>query len=141
MQQRTPRPVPLPHNRSGAEAVALQTWASYFAPETTVLISRDPIDETFYAATATQGPTRLQLQLSTPAHGTIPAEWDGTLIFKTPQSLAEIPPITVTLRVAGETFAYQHLEKSVVPPPATATPSTEVPPSGVPADIPNAPHQ
>jgi hypothetical protein len=106
IQHRVPRPAPLPRNRAGAETVALQTWASYFEPEKTVLISRDPIDETFYAATATQAPMRLQLQLITPAHGTIPAEWDGTLIFQTQHILVDIPPTTLTLRAAGETFVY-----------------------------------
>jgi hypothetical protein len=127
IQHRVPRPVPLPHNRANSRDVALQTWASYFEPEKTVLISRDPIDETFYAATATQAPTRLQLQLATPEHGTIPSEWDGTLIFKTRHTVKDMPSTIVTLLAAGETFVYDRQTNLVIIPEEKPSDTTDIP--------------
>ncbi|HEY0734357.1 MAG TPA: LamG domain-containing protein [Herpetosiphonaceae bacterium] len=106
VQHRVPRPVPLPPNHAGAEDSALQTWASYFEPEHSVLVSPDPVDETFYAATQTRGPLRLRLWLIDPARGILPAEWDGSLTFEATAEEQAMLPLTVTLLAADQSYVY-----------------------------------
>jgi hypothetical protein len=81
VQHRVPRPAPLPANRIGHEATALQTWASYTAPTQILLASPTPVDEAFFAPCRNDTLRRLQLHLVTPPKAEITAQWDGAIQF------------------------------------------------------------
>ncbi|NJR60056.1 MAG: LamG domain-containing protein [Cyanobacteria bacterium CRU_2_1] len=83
IQHRMPRPVPLPDNRDRNKA--LQTWASYFQPNQTLLATSAPADEAFFGDCGTPPnrrlAQRLQLILQRPLNGAIPSQWSGELTF------------------------------------------------------------
>jgi hypothetical protein len=82
VQHRHPRPVPLPVNREGAKALALRTWASAFAPDKGLLVTRSPADEAYIAEGGGQPEARLALRLEAPVEGTLTPDWSGTLTFQ-----------------------------------------------------------
>ncbi|MFC4913905.1 LamG-like jellyroll fold domain-containing protein [Actinomadura gamaensis] len=89
VQHRAPRPVPLPANTDGRQAVALRTWASHFDPDRLALVTPSPADEAFRAAFSDppQNPTyrqtaqRLRMQLAAGERHTLDVAWDGVLTF------------------------------------------------------------
>lgn len=81
VQHRVPRPVPLPDNRLGKQATALQTWASYVTPTRRVLATPSPAGEAFFAACGTAPLRRLQMQMTAPVSAEITSQWDGYLQF------------------------------------------------------------
>ncbi|WP_433326967.1 LamG-like jellyroll fold domain-containing protein [Spirillospora sp. CA-294931] len=89
VEHRAPRPVPLPANADGRQAVALRTWASHFDPQKPALITSSPADEAFRAAfddpprkpTYRQTAQRLRLQLAAVERHTMDVNWDGVLTF------------------------------------------------------------
>ncbi len=80
VQHRSPRPVPLPPNRPGAEGVALQTWASCFEPQATGIFARGPVDVTL-TAPAGRAAYGGRLVLVEPRFGRIDVDWTGTAVF------------------------------------------------------------
>jgi hypothetical protein len=91
VQHRHPRPVPLPVNRGDAKALALRTWASAFAPDQGLLVTRGPADEAYIAEGSGQPEARLALRLEAPVEGALTPDWSGTLTFQ----------ITPTVRPGG----------------------------------------
>jgi len=80
-QHRAPRPVPLPPNRDGGQAFALQPWASHFEPATNALFTSSPADETFLAECGGDPARRVRVRLVTPPQGLLLPEWKGELRF------------------------------------------------------------
>ncbi|MEV4254170.1 hypothetical protein AB0J52_13520, partial [Spirillospora sp. NPDC049652] len=89
VQHRAPRPVPLPANTDGRQAVALRTWAGHFDPDQLALVTTSPADEAFRAAfsdppenpTYRQTAQRLRMQLAAVERHTLDVAWDGVLTF------------------------------------------------------------
>jgi hypothetical protein len=95
MQQRAPRPVPLPPNAPAADArqaVALRAWASHFLPDAGLRIATSPLDEAFFAgavlpagapgATVARPARGLLLRLVSPPSGKIDSSWDRAFLFE-----------------------------------------------------------
>lgn len=95
VQQRAPRPVPLPPNAPAADArqdVALRAWASHFLPDASLRIAAAPLDEAFFAGAVLPGslpgatvarPARgLLLRLVSPPGGKLDSTWDGAFVFE-----------------------------------------------------------
>ncbi|KAA3664354.1 MAG: hypothetical protein DWQ04_06150 [Chloroflexi bacterium] len=81
VQHRVPRPVSLPNNKKGGETWALQTWASYFEPESTLCFRDTPFDEAFWIKCGDLPTMRLRLDCISPQHGELSQDWDGSFEF------------------------------------------------------------
>ncbi|MFC0040466.1 LamG domain-containing protein [Actinomadura rayongensis] len=143
VQHRAPRPVPLPANADGRQAVALRTWAGHFDPDRLALVTPSPADEAFRAAFADppENPTyrqtaqRLRMQLAVGERYTLDVAWDGVLTFvyridgsvplvggqeaETPASGIADWILTLDLVAAGQVTALQ----DVTAPTVVLTPS------------------
>ncbi|MBN1482637.1 hypothetical protein EH223_11515 [candidate division KSB1 bacterium] len=95
-QHRMPRPVPIPaktfNNKNGYEVEhktesrffeqEMQTWGSYFEPNTTVKALSLPHDEAFIASGGSRAAQRLHLTLCTFDNGVLERPWDGNFDFE-----------------------------------------------------------
>ena len=130
VQHRMPRPVILPKNKASEQDIsskifleynsqALQTWASYFEPNKTVLATTTPTDEAFYGyekGINTKSPRparRLRMTLKHPECGAITYDWDGDFVFKfhsepaIPETIIfEQWQIKIGISIAGQSFNY-----------------------------------
>lgn len=105
VQHRTPRPVVLPPNRLGHEAVALRTWASFFEPERNVLVTARPVDEAFYGAADGLPAHRLRLRLLQLEAGVVPPDWDGRMLLEVITTVPLLSSdLNVTLTVGSRVF-------------------------------------
>jgi hypothetical protein len=110
VQHRHPRPVPLPVNRADAKDLALRTWASAFAPDNGLLVTRSPADEAYIAEGGGQPEARLALRLEVPVEGALIPDWTGELTFQITPTVGpggSIPPWQVNMQmvVGARVFA------------------------------------
>jgi hypothetical protein len=135
IQHRSPRPVNLPPNHEDKPEFALQTWASYFEPDSNLFVYHSPVDEAFFAQyekkdgadiTTIIPNRRLRVILELPEQGVISSGWDGNIKFNFTSNGAELNSWNMTLKLVDGNQVFDYA-KAVIAQPQVWQPNDKNP--------------